>query len=51
MFSESILQENINEFEVQTISTSKKKYIIEPGGGANWAEVIIDYENFLYKYM
>jgi hypothetical protein len=33
----------INEATPEEISKNKVQYIIEPGGGANWAEVTIDF--------
>ncbi|MBI5725008.1 MAG: hypothetical protein HZA50_13690 [Planctomycetes bacterium] len=34
----------LQDAKIESISVKKKKYIISPGGGANYAEVIIDYE-------
>ena len=34
----------IQDAEVENISETKIRYIISPGGGANYAEVVIDYE-------
>ena len=34
----------LQDAKIDAISEKKKKYIIPPGGGANYAEVVIDYE-------
>lgn len=34
----------LQDAKIESISETKKKYIITPGGGANYAEVVIDYE-------
>lgn len=35
----------LQDAEIQTIDSSKGKYIIKPGGGASYAEVVIDSKN------
>lgn len=38
--------------EVQNIDSNKRKYIIKPGGGANYAEAVIDLEkSFIEIYV
>jgi hypothetical protein len=34
----------LNEAKVEGMADGKRKYIISPGGGANYAEVIIDFK-------
>jgi hypothetical protein len=34
----------LQDAKIEEMSETKKRYIISPGGGANYAEVVIDYE-------
>lgn len=34
----------LQDAKIEEISVSKKRYVISPGGNANFAEVVIDYE-------
>lgn len=43
----------LQDAQIETVNTTTKKYVINPGGGAEYAEAVIDFDKFyvqIYTY-